>query len=71
MNQEDRERLVRIETILTESVVPRLNDHGPRIKVLEKVAMFASVLWGGACVVGWVAKDAAAAWLKQKVLGVH
>ena len=69
MNQEDRDRLMRIETILTESVVPRLDDHGPRIRLLEKVAICASVLWGGACVVGYVAKDAAAAWLKQKVVG--
>lgn len=69
MDREDRERLVRIETLLTESVVPRLNAHGKSIELLEKVAIVASVLWSGACVVGWVAKDAAAAWLKQKVLG--
>lgn len=71
MNQEDRDRLMRIETILTESVVPRLDDHGPRIRVLEKVAIVASVFWGGICVVGYVAKDAASEWIKQKVMGTH
>lgn len=71
MDKEDRDRLMRIETILTESVVPRLNDHGPRIKVLEKVAVVASVMWGGVCVAGYIAKDAAAEWLKRAIVGHH
>lgn len=69
MDREDRDRLVRIETILTENVVPRLDSYGPRVRRLERVAVIASVMWGGMCVLGYVAKDAASEWIKQKVMG--
>lgn len=69
MNQEDRDRLMRIETVLEKVVVPQLTSYGPRIKKLENFKTAASILWGGVCVIGWVAKDAAAEWLKRKVIG--
>jgi Fe-S cluster biogenesis protein NfuA len=69
MDREDRDRLIRIETILEESVVPRLVNHGPRIARLEKVALAATIAWGGVCVLAYVAKDTASEWLKNKVLG--
>lgn len=69
MSPEDRERLVRIETILTESVVPRLLNYGPRIKRLENVALAAGMVWSGVCVVAYIAKDTASEWMKRKVLG--
>jgi hypothetical protein len=59
---------MRIEIILTESITPRILNYGIRLKRLESVAMFASFLWGGICVVGYVAKDAAAEWVKRKII---
>lgn len=69
MDREDRERLVRIETILTESVVPRLNDYSKRIKVLEGVAKTATII--GAVGLGaiYMARDVAVGWLKRSVVG--
>lgn len=76
MNQDDRDRLIRIETLLTSSVVPRLDSHGEklekhdgRLKVVEKVALTATVMWGGACLIAYVAKDAAAEWFKRRIMG--
>lgn len=66
MDRDDRDRLIRIETILTDNVVPRLGDYGKRIKALERVAQFATVFWGILGVVGYVAKDATLTWIKQK-----
>lgn len=69
MEQEDRERLVRIETILEEVVAPQLKSYGPRVRRLETVAAVATVLWGGVCVVGYVLQDTVSEWIKRKVLG--
>lgn len=64
------EAIIRLETKM-DTVGERMNDHGKRIKAVERVAVIASVFWGGICVVGYVAKDAAAAWIKQKASGNH
>jgi|CXWL01.1.fsa_nt_gi Fe-S cluster biogenesis protein NfuA len=52
-----------------EVAVPELNTHGKRLRSLEHFRTVASVMWGGACVVGYVLKDTAAGWIKAKVLG--
>ncbi len=74
MTPEDSARLVRIETILTESIAPRLNGHSEklekhdiRLKAVERVAMVGGIVWGGMCVIAYLAKDAAAEWLARKV----
>lgn len=69
MNQEDRDRLVRIETILEEVVAPQLKSYGPRVRRLETVVASAGVVWGGICVAGYVLKDTVSEWIKQKLLG--
>lgn len=86
MNDDDSQRLARIETILEkviapqlesygprirklEESVPELNTHGKRLRSLEHFRTVATVMWGGACVVGYVLKDTAAGWIKAKVLG--
>lgn len=69
MEQEDRDRLVRIETILEEVVAPQLKSYGPRVRRLEQYVAAGYVVWGGICIVGYVLKDTASTWIKQKVLG--
>ena len=69
MDREDRERLVRIETILTESISPRINDHGKRIKVLEGIAKTATVIGAIGLGVVYMARDVAIGWLKKSVGG--
>lgn len=71
MENEDRERLVRIETILEKVVAPQLQSYGPRIRKLETVAKVAGYAWVGIGAVALVFKDTAAEWLKRKILGVH
>lgn len=72
MNQDDRERLVRIEVNLTnfmetveKHVVGRINDHGNRIRSLEiiKHKAIGAMLIAGA--IGGLAKD----WVKTKMTG--
>ena len=71
MDREDRDRLVRIETILSESIVPQLQSYGPRIRKLERFAIVATAVWSGICIIGYVVKDTAAGWVKRKVLGAQ
>lgn len=68
MDNDSRERLVRIETILTESVVPRLDSYGPRIRVLEKVAIVGGAIWTGVCIGGYMAKEIVLEWAKKKLV---
>ena len=71
MDKDDRARLIRVETILTESIVPQLQSYGPRIRRLERVALVATVMWSGVCVICYAVKDTAAGWIKSKVLGAQ
>lgn len=72
MDREDRDRLVRIETILTESIVPRINDYSKRIKVLEGVAKTATILGGVALGGIYFARDVAVEWIKNRMAhGTH
>ena len=71
MDSEDRERLVRIETILEKVVAPQLHSYGPRIRKLEVVAAIAGYAWVGLGAAALVFKDTAAEWLKRKMLGSH
>lgn len=72
MNQEDRERLVRIETNLNnfmetveKHVVGRVNDHGNRIRALEIIKHKAV----GAMIVAGLIAGLAKDWVKQKLGG--
>ncbi len=74
MTPEDRDRLIRIETILTESIAPRLDSHSKtmekhdgRLKVVERLALIANIAWGGICVLAYLSKDAAAEWIARRV----
>ena len=74
MNNDDRERLVRIEVglqNLTENidkqVVGRINDHGNRLRALEvyktKVAMIGSIAFG----IAMLSKETLNGWIKRKI----
>lgn len=76
MEQSDRECLIEIRTLLKEAVLPRLDSHGNkiekqdvRLKAVEKVCYTATILWGAGVAGCYLAKDAAAEWLRRKVNG--
>ncbi len=60
----DRELLIRIDERM-DTVAKRLNDHGERLRVLERIATVATVLGGAVVVVVGGARDSLAHWVRE------
>ncbi len=66
MDREDRERLIRIDE-RTENILKRLDDHGKRIRGLERARLIATGALGVAGFCIYAAKDLAVSWVKSKI----
>lgn len=69
MDREDRERLIRIDE-RTANIVKRLDDHGARLKSLERARLIATGAVGVVGFIFYAAKDVAVGWMKTKI-GSH